>query len=231
MNVVAVVPASGKGLRMGKKLPKPYILLKGKPILIHTLKVLNASSLIDSIVVVANKSFIKKTKTLIKKYRLNKVKDVVCGGKRRSESVRNGLCAVGNNASIVLIHDGVRPFLRADLIKKSILTAKRFGACVCAVPVKPTIKQVYKDGFIKKTLNRQHIWGIQTPQVFKNSIIQKAYKKFRNIDATDDSMLVERLGRKVKLVMGSYRNIKITTPEDLIIAEAILKTQSAKRKA
>jgi 2-C-methyl-D-erythritol 4-phosphate cytidylyltransferase len=135
--------------------------------------------------------------------------------------VANGLKAIGPQADLILIHDAARPFITKGLVSSVIKEARKAGAAIAAVPVKATIKKVKNGSVVEKTLDRGKLWEIQTPQVFKKDLILKAYKKFKRIPATDDAMLVERLGAKVSVVLGSYSNIKITTPEDLIIAKGI----------
>ncbi len=229
MKTAAIVVCAGIGKRLNlKNNAKPFLPICGKPILARTLMALEKSSHIDGIIVVANKRFIKKASELIMKFGLKKISAIACGGKNRSESVYNGLNIIGKDIDIVLIHDGARPFLSGALIKDCVKAAEKFGAAVAAVPVESTVKEADKKLFVKKTLDRNIIWAIQTPQVFKREIIMTAYKKaVKNKESfakfTDDAMLVERLGKKVKIVMGDFENIKITRPADLKIAESFLK--------
>jgi len=212
-----IIPAAGLGSRMkGFSGKKPFILLDGQPILSYAFDVFKKVSAVKEIILVVN----KKDLNLAKRH-FPGVK-IVAGGARRKDSVYNGLKALGKGCDIVLIHDGVRPFVTKEIILNSIKAAKRFGAAVVAVPVIPTIKRVDEKGFVVSTLNREFLWDIQTPQAFKRDIIVKAYRNCRGNNITDDAMLVENAGYKVKIVMGSYDNIKITTPKDLKIAEAIL---------
>lgn len=223
MKIIAIVAAAGSGKRLKKSTEKPFIKLKSKPLIVYALSALNKSPHIDKIVLVVRKKFIKKTKGLVEKYNLRKVKFVIAGGNSRGNSVTNGLKFVDKDADFVLIHDGARPFLDRRLIEKAIKVVKRFGACSVCIPITPTVKKA-KKGYITKTLNRRELWDTQTPQVFKREIIMKAYKNQRLVKAlTDDSSLVERLGYKVRIVKGSYKNIKITTKEDLLVANAFLK--------
>ncbi|NQT46761.1 MAG: 2-C-methyl-D-erythritol 4-phosphate cytidylyltransferase [Candidatus Omnitrophica bacterium] len=224
----AVVVAGGAGRRLRPKrgaLRKPYLILGTRPILIHTLKKLSGSILVDEIVVVCHRQDIGRCRSLIKRFKIPKIKGIVAGGRERFDSVFNGLKAIGENIDIVLIHDGVRPFLSHDLIKRSIEVALRHGASLAAVPVKPTVKFVDKKGFVVRTLKRDLLWEAQTPQAFKRELITKAYKRAgaKGVRATDDTALVERMGHKVRLVTGSYDNIKITTREDLKLAKVLLK--------
>ncbi|MBL7157304.1 MAG: 2-C-methyl-D-erythritol 4-phosphate cytidylyltransferase [Candidatus Omnitrophica bacterium] len=222
MKVACVVPSAGKGKRLGSGEDKPFMLLGGKPILAHTLGALDGCKFIDNIVLVASRNKLKTCGRLVKKYKFRKVCAIVPGGKKRFDSVKNGLSKV-KDANFVLIHDGARPFISRELIKKVFVAAKKHGAALCATASKQTLKSVNKNLFIKDTPERKFIWEAQTPQAFKKSLITKAYKKSKNRNATDDSYLVEKLGHKVKIVKGSYRNIKITTPEDLTLARVLIK--------
>ena len=220
MKISAVVPAAGRGSRMGESggIDKPYILLGDKPILAHTLIALNASSIIDEIIIVVHSKYIKYCNdNIVKRYGLKNVKNVVKGEKTRLLSVYNGLKEVSLDSDLVLIHDGVRPFVDFKIISRVIKEASSSGAAVAAVPERATVKQVLKDRVIHSTLNRESLWEAQTPQVFSRGLIMSAYERAKElgIDATDDAALVEAMGHKVKVVMGSYSNIKITTPEDL----------------
>ncbi len=229
----AIVASAGLGRRLTRPLHakaglrKPYLNLLGKPILVHTLQALGNSKDIDSIIVVVNRLDNKRCIRFIKRYKIKKIKTVIAGGRHRFNSVHNGLCVLDKDTDIVLIHDGVRPFIDDGLIRRSINCAKRFGACIVGVPVKATIKKVKtkkaKVKIVEKTIDRKDVWEIQTPQVFKKDLILAAYKKFGGLDITDDSMLAERLGAIVRVIMGSYKNIKITTPEDLVLAREIAK--------
>jgi len=209
---------------MGSDIKKPYLKIGSKPILAHTLQVFEKSFLMDDIFVVVSAEDIKHCKDeVINPYNFHKVADVLAGGKTRQASVFNGLQRTSDDTDIIIVHDGVRPFITEKIIEASVESAYQWGAAVVAVPVKDTIKVADNDNFVSSTPDRSQLWAIQTPQVFRREILIKAhlYAQEQNIDATDDAALVEKLGYKVKLVMGSYRNIKITTPEDLVIAEAL----------
>lgn len=226
--VVAVVPSAGLGLRMRlAKKRKPFIKLNGTPIMARTLRALENSKDIDEIVLVVEKGSLPQAKGLIRQFKFRKIKSIVAGGATRAESVRNGLKAVSCDCGIVLIHDIARPFIDRDTIRRSIEAARRFGACVVAVRAKSTIKEVRGDGFVKMTPPRDGMWEAQTPQAFKRDVIVKAYDRLLKPGSkfTDDSQLVEKLNKPVRVVEGSYNNIKITTPEDLVAAEAISKGQ------
>jgi 2-C-methyl-D-erythritol 4-phosphate cytidylyltransferase len=221
VKITALVPAAGLGARMNLDLAKPLLEIKRKPIIIYTLETLHAHPLIDEIVLIFNKEALEKARAMVKAYRLTKVARVIAGGTTRKESVRNGLEVVDSKTGFVLIHDGVRPFVDEGSVTRVIEEAKETGAAVLGVPVKPTIKEVDGQLMVERTLKRDHLWEIQTPQVFERELIQKAYLRQSKYAVSDDASLVELMGKKVKVVMGSYFNIKITTQEDLVFAEAI----------
>lgn len=226
MKISAIIVAAGKGKRMGEGYNKQYILLAGKPIVARTIEVFENVGSIDEIVLVVGKGEIDLArKDIIHKYNFKKVVKIIEGGTERQDSVYNGLKAIDVNCNIVLIHDGARPFITGNIIEKSIKAAKDAGACVVAVRVKDTIKVVNKNMEVDYTPDRDILWAVQTPQAFEHKLLLEAYKKLRadNIKVTDDAMLVEKLGHIVKIIEGSYENIKITTPEDLILGEGILK--------
>lgn len=230
MFVSAIVLAAGKGVRFNSKVQKPLVKIGRRPLVIHSLGVLSNHPLINEIIVVANPFNSPGITKEIKQYRIGKIKTVVLGGRQRKDSVYNGLKAIAKEASLVLVHDGARPFIDSKTLFSVIKTAKKNGAAILGVPVKATIKRaqgpklrIHGDIIVKDTIDRSNLWEIQTPQVFRKDIILKAYDLFRDLEATDDAMLVEKLGFKVSVVLGSYDNIKVTTPEDLVIAEAIAK--------
>jgi len=222
VRTVAIVPSAGSGRRLKARIKKPFVPLGSKPMAIHALKVLDACDAIDGIIVASEKSSLTKFKTLIKKAGIRKMIAVVAGGRTRFESVRNCLAKVDDSFDIVLIHDAARPLVDKALIRKSIALCKKTGACVVAVRETDTVKLADKDLFIKSTLDRTRIFRAQTPQVFRRDIIRKAYALAPADTVTDDASLVEMLGIRIKILEGSYRNIKITTREDLKIAEALL---------
>ncbi|MBN2831173.1 MAG: 2-C-methyl-D-erythritol 4-phosphate cytidylyltransferase [Candidatus Omnitrophica bacterium] len=218
----AIVVAAGKGKRFAGRLPKIISRLGAKPVIYYSLLTLNRHPGINEIIVVASRNNIKEISAIIRRYKINKVKKVVLGGKERKDSVFQGLKPLSPDTGYVLIHDGARPFISAGMVSSVLGAAKRFGAAIVGAPVKYTVKEVF-DNTVVKTLNRESLWEIQTPQVFKKKLILEACKKAKRLKVTDDAMLVEKLGGRVKVVFGSYSNIKITTAEDLILAEAILK--------
>lgn len=230
----AIVVAAGQGKRMGGNVQKQYLELMGKPIICHTLEAFQNSSLIDSIILVTGSEQMTWCRDeLVHKYNLSKVDTITTGGSERYTSVWNGLQVIeedmtkADREGIVFIHDGVRPFVDDEIIARTLEAAKTYGACVAAMPVKETIKLADENDFVNSTPPRNRVWGIQTPQVFDFQLLYRAYRRAMEsgrTDMTDDAMIVESFTDvKVKLVEGSYENIKITTPEDLEIAEAFLK--------
>jgi len=222
MKVACIVPSAGKGKRLGLKADKPFILFGKKPLLFYTLRALSSAKCIDYIVVVVSRARISACERLVKKYRLKKVRFVVPGGLKRYNSVKNAL-PFTNDADFVLIHDGARPFIKKDKVKSVLKAAKKYGASCLATPAKQTLKTVGKAGFILDTPKRKFIWEAQTPQCFKRGLLLRAYKRINGKDITDDSSLVEKIGKKIKIVKGSYNNIKITTPEDVELAKRLLR--------
>lgn len=224
--IVAIVLAAGQGKRMNSSVQKQYLLIDDKPVLYYSLQCFQNSD-VDDIVLVVGKDEIEYVKReIIKEYSLTKVTHVVAGGNERYESVYNGLDSV-EQADYVLIHDGARPFITQDIIKRSIEAVEQYGACTVGMPVKDTIKIVDDNCFGESTPNRNYLWQIQTPQSFKFDLIKDSYHemmKSGDVNVTDDTMIVERFGNHgIKVIKGSYFNIKITTPDDMDIAEIFLK--------
>ena len=227
MKADAVIVSAGKGLRFMEGKKKQFHFLGGKPILAHTLDKFETCPLIRSILLVVGQEDMDYClKEIIEQYKFQKISQIVPGGKRRQESVKNGIDALPKDADVVAIHDGVRPFVTKAMIEDTIHSAERVGAVVLAMPVKDTIKVSNPDGTVLKTLDRESLWQIQTPQTFRVSVIKEAYYRAAEdgFVGTDDASLVERLGVKVHILPGSYTNIKITTPEDLFLANLFLKT-------
>lgn len=234
MRTAAIVLAAGKGTRMGGGVRKQYLLLDGKPILYYSLKAFEDSP-VDEVILVTGAGEMEFCRTeIVDKYGFHKVTGIVAGGRERYHSVYEGLKALGgeahlNGQGIVLIHDGARPFADGRIISAAIADAKEYGACVIGMPVKDTIKIADADGFARMTPRRTDTWMIQTPQAFSYSLIRSAYDKLMSRadyqeGITDDAMVVESMAEyPVKLTEGSYENIKVTTPEDMEIAGAILK--------
>ena len=216
--VGAVIVAAGKSQRMGE-VDKLFALLGGKPLLARTTQAFQKCRLVEQIVVVVSGEKEEMCQRLVAGEEWSKVSDVCLGGRRRQDSVAAGLKQL-NNCQWVVIHDGARPLVTVDLIKRGLEAAQETGVAVAAVPVTDTIKVTGDDRIVHQTPPRQNLWAVQTPQVFRIDIITEAYQK-ANGDVTDDASLVEQLGYPVKLYIGSYDNIKITTPEDLALAEAL----------
>lgn len=230
--IAAVCLAAGQGKRMESKVQKQYLLIQDKPVLYYSLKAFQDSSVEEIVLVVGAGEEEYCQKEIVDKYGFTKVRAIVAGGKERYHSVFHGLQAV-READYVLIHDGARPFLTQEIINRCVEGAKEYRACVAGMPVKDTIKLADSEGNIESTPERSRVWMIQTPQSFEYSLIKDAYTTLieqenkgikTSIPVTDDAMVVEYfLNQKVHLVYGSYENIKITTPEDMRIAEAFLK--------
>lgn len=228
----AVVLAAGQGKRMQSAVAKQFLLLNGEPVVCHALRAFEKSE-VEMAVLVTGADEIEYCRTeIVEKYGFHKVAAVVAGGKERYHSVYEGLCALSGilaEDGIVLIHDGARPMVTGEIISRTIDATKEYGACVAAMPVKDTIKVANADGFAVMTPDRSTLWQMQTPQTFKYKVVFDAYKKLLSDESyqkgiTDDAMVVESMcGGKVKLVEGSYENMKVTTPEDMIVAESILK--------
>ncbi len=225
----AIIVSAGKGQRFMEGRKKQFFSLGGKPILVHTIAPFDRSPLIRSILlVVGEEDQDYCLKEIIEAYRLRKVSHIVPGGKQRQDSVRNGLDALPSDSEIVVIHDGVRPFVTREMIEESIRSAIRFGAALVAMPVKDTIKMIHPDGTVLRTFEREALYQAQTPQTFQTPLIKEAYRRAREegFVGTDDACLVERLEKKVHILPGSYTNIKITTLEDLMLAELLLKERA-----
>lgn len=216
--VGAIIVAAGLSQRMGG-IDKVLAPLGGKPILIRATEPFQRCHLVDQIVVVVSGGKKEQCWRLLAEEKWSKISDICLGGERRQDSVAAGLGQL-NDCDWVVIHDGARPLVTVELIERGLEAAKETGAAVAAVPVKDTIKVAGDDRIVHQTPPRQNLWAVQTPQVFHISIITEAYHKAKG-DVTDDASLVEQLGYKVKLYMGSYDNIKITTPDDLALAEVL----------
>lgn len=228
--VWAVVPAAGTGSRMGTAIKKQFMELAGVPIIARTITILDACPIIDGIVVVtASEDMDQCQEILLQKHRYHTPLHILPGGATRQESVYLGLKALPSDCAFVLIHDGARPLVDPSLIEASVQTAATWGGCIVAVPAKDTIKVADDNGFVKETPPRQCLWNVQTPQTFQYAEILYAYEQamaVMDLTHTDDSSIAERYGSiQIKLLQGSYSNIKITTPEDLTLAEQILRTQ------
>lgn len=246
--VIAIVPAAGLGRRFGPGANKPFQNLRGRPLIVWSLETLEAVDEIVEIIPVLKEEDMEMGVEVIEEYNLSKIRRIAPGGKERQDSVFNGLKLIENKDCIVLIHDGVRPLIEKGLIEEAVEELlipsaplfqrgewgdsrglKGCDGVVLGVPLRDTIKEA-EGGTVKKTLKRDSLWAIQTPQVFLYSNILTAYERAmeEGFYSTDDAAIVERYGGKIKIIMGSYRNIKITTPEDLDIAEFLLSRMSKK---
>jgi len=231
--VAAIIPAAGSGSRMGLAVPKQFFELEGIPILIHTLRVFQQAESVGLIVVVVPPECCAWAEDLLQQYRLAKLYKVIPGGRLRQDSVLAGLEVLPAEVEIVVVHDGVRPFVPVSLIESCLEEAEKSGAAMAALPAKDTLKSVSAEKVIKHTINRTGIWQAQTPQVFKKSLLIKAYSlaaEKKDFKATDEAGLLELVGHPVKVVEGSETNIKITRQEDLILAKAILMENEVGRK-
>lgn len=228
MHCTALVLSAGQGKRMGTSVQKQYIELEGKPVIYYSLKAFEDSQLIDDIVLVVGEGQREYARReIVEKYQLSKVKDIVYGGRERYDSVWQGLRAISGKQGYVFIHDGARPFVDEDILRRAYDTVSSCRACAAGMPSKDTIKVVDEENFIVNTPKRKYTWMVQTPQVFEVSLITEAYSRLmkgETVNVTDDAMAVEQMMEvPVKLFEGSYENIKITTPEDLKVASAFLK--------
>ena len=229
MKADAVIVSAGKGHRFMEGRKKQFHLLAEKPILAHTLDKFETCPLIHSIfLVVGQEDMGYCMKEIIEKYKYRKISQIIPGGKQRQDSVKNGIDALPEGVDVVVIHDGVRPLVTREMIEESIRSAIRFQAVIFAMPVKETIKMAHPDGTVIKTLDRESLWQVQTPQTFQVNLIKEAYHRAieDGFVGTDDASLVERMGIKVHILPGSYTNIKITTPEDLVLANLFIKIKN-----
>ncbi|WP_274421374.1 2-C-methyl-D-erythritol 4-phosphate cytidylyltransferase [Blautia sp. XA-2221] len=225
--ITAIVLAAGRGKRMNSKVQKQFLELGGKPVLYYSLNCFQQSPLVTDIILVTGAESVAFCKEeIVEKYGFTKVKKVIPGGKERYDSVYEGLLSC-ENSDFVLIHDGARPFITQEILERGMTGVRETGACVIGMPSKDTVKVSDENGFVQETPERNLVWSVQTPQIFEYSLIRNAHEKIRceNMTGiTDDAMVVERAsGTKIRLVEGSYKNLKITTPEDLDIAEIFLK--------
>lgn len=233
VKTTAIILAAGQGKRMNSAIQKQYLLINGKPVLYYSLKAFD-EGIIDDIVLVAGKGEIDYCqKEVVEKYGIKKVRTITEGGKERYHSVAYGLSEIRWDCDYVFIHDGARPFVDGGIIERAFLSVQETSACVVGMPVKDTIKLADENGYVESTPDRSLLWQIQTPQAFEKELISSAYgqlllneKKLAeaNISITDDAMAVEYfMNTRVKLVEGSYRNIKITTPEDIALAQMMMR--------
>jgi 2-C-methyl-D-erythritol 4-phosphate cytidylyltransferase len=234
--IAAIVAAAGFGVRMGNSIPKPYLLLAGKPILAHTLGVFEKINEIQEVALVVHPEELDYCQEkVISPYGFKKVLRLVPGGKERQDSVYNALKALKNEdeLEIVLVHDGVRPFFTGEMVRRLIQAARSHGGAILGLPAQDTLKTVTAEGEVRQTLERRDIWQIQTPQAFQAPLLRRAFVEAysRDFYGTDEASLVEQLNQPVLVIPGSPLNLKITTPDDLELAEAILPLLRRKKRA
>lgn len=225
----AIIVAAGKGKRMGTTVSKQFLPLGGKEILAHTVAVFEQTASIRDCILVTGADSLTDVAEMKKQYGWKKITAIVAGGAERQDSVWNGLQQLAEDVEIVMIHDGVRPFVTEEILQNAIHTVAERGSCVAGVPVKDTIKICDEEQMAVATPERSTLWQIQTPQTFQKDVLIRAYRHARESGflGTDDASLVERDGGRVQVIEGSYRNIKITTREDILIGEAFLKEDQA----
>lgn len=223
-DVAVVIPAGGKGRRLGGVLPKQYLRIGGRTILELTVEKFDRLGAIGQIVVVVPKGYVGRTHRILSRAGLTKVTAIIEGGKERQDSVARGVAMLSGDPGIVLVHDAVRPFVTPAVIRSVIHAARRHGAAVVGVPVKDTIKVEGRRGFYHHTLPRHTLWAVQTPQGFRTSLLVRAHRAAARagVYGTDEASLLERLGIPVKIVVGDERNVKITTRKDLLAGRLLL---------
>lgn len=222
--VIAIVPGAGLGKRFGPDTNKPFHVLLGKPLIVWTLEIFESIDEVREVVPVLKETDMKTGIEMFERYGLSKVKRIAPGGRERQDSVYNALKLIKDSDDLVLIHDGARPLIDSGIVRTAFQNISGFDGVVVGVPVKDTIKEV-ADSIVKRTLRRETLWSIQTPQVFLQRALVEAYRAAmeEKFYSTDDAALLERTGGKVKIIMGSYSNIKVTTPEDIPLAEHLLR--------
>jgi 2-C-methyl-D-erythritol 4-phosphate cytidylyltransferase len=231
MRAEVIVVAAGRGSRMGADVKKQYLPLGGAPILVRTLQTLGACPSVERIVLVVSPDDVEFVQELLQPYDLEKIGPVVSGGRERQDSVWEGLRALQAETTLVAVHDAARPLVTVEEVETVLAAAERFGAATLGVPVKDTIKRVVQ-GRVQETLNRETLWAVHTPQAFARGLLEEAHQR-RVMEGglgTDDASLVEWAGYPVHMVQGRYENLKITTPEDLVIAETLWSRKEGEAK-
>ncbi len=234
INVAALIPAAGRGLRMGNQTPKQFLTLGTCPLIVHSLRTMQAIPAIREILLMVPAGAERQwSKTIVDTYGITKVTQVIEGGATRQDSVSNGLTHVSSGTDIVVIHDGVRPFATQDMFDGCIQTAAEADGAIVAMKIHDTVKRVSENGVIKETIDRNGLWAAQTPQAFRYDALVAALDRARtdHIQVTDEAALLERLGYTIKIHEGSSANLKITTPHDLAIAEVFLQWRNAGQPA
>jgi 2-C-methyl-D-erythritol 4-phosphate cytidylyltransferase len=215
---------------MGGPVPKQFLSIGGLPLIVHSLRTLQASSVIDAIVLAVPQADLAYSQSdIVDAYRFTKVINVVAGGQERQDSVRNALAVLDDQVEIVVVHDAVRPFLTERMLEDVVATARATGAAIIALPMRDTVKYVGADHVIERTVDRRPLWLAQTPQAFRRDWLQEAHRRaqIEAVPATDDAYLLEWMGHSVRVVEGSGENIKVTRPEDMVIGEAILASRQS----
>lgn len=231
MKTQAIIPTAGSGTRLNVDIPKAFVELGGKPLCVYALEAFQESPVIDSVIVVGHKDQLNAMEELVQRYALTKVAKVVSGGNTRCASVARGLEALDPDTAIVVVHDGARPFVSAQIIEKVVSMCRSFEAAVAAVAVTSTIKRADpSELLVEETIDRSNLWEVQTPQAFQRAVLEKAHGRNRDPNPTDDAVMVERIGGKVKIVPGEHANIKITTREDLAMAGMFLRSKTGTRE-
>lgn len=221
--IPVIIVAAGNSTRMGG-INKQFLELGGMPVIVRTLLAFEKSKYISRIILVTREEDIFALQLLAERYSVSKLTDIIAGGNNRQESVSNGLSMLADNETEVLIQDGARPFVTEDIIGNVANALKEFSAVTCGVKVKDTVKQITENGIVEKTLDRNSLFAVQTPQGVKTEEYRKAISEIKDLSLfTDDTSIMEAAGHKIKCVEGNYRNIKITTPEDIAVAESYLK--------
>ena len=219
---------------MGGSVPKQYLAIGGLPLIVHSLRVLEAARSIDAVILAVPQSDLAYCRSdIVDSHRFAKVRHIVAGGEERQDSVRNALSAVDEGVEIVVVHDAVRPFVTVQMVEDVIKAARAGGAAIIALPMRDTVKQVGEDHIVERTIDRKALWLAQTPQAFRRDWLQEAHRQagLEGVMATDDAYLIERAGHPVSVVEGSGENIKVTRPEDMIIGEAILASRRMARQS
>lgn len=225
MKTQAIIPAAGIGARLKTELSKPLVDLCGKPLCVYALEVFEQSPFIESVILVGHRERLAQLGDIVRRYGMKKVAGIVAGGATRRESVANGLAVLDEDTDVVMVHDAARPLVSLRIVGEAAALCRQWQAVVAAVPVKPAVKRVNKkDLCVEETLDRDGLWEVQTPQVFRRDVLIRAHAQDTESSPADDAAMVERLGIKVKIVQGDYKNIKITTQEDLTVAETFLKS-------
>ncbi len=230
--VAAIIPAGGSGSRMGLEIPKQFYELNSIPVLAYTLLAFQQTAIISSVIVVVPRDHLEHSQRIVRGFKLDKVVKIVLGGRLRQDSVLAGLLSLDPAIEYVAVHDAARPLISPELITACVMEAQKNGAAMAAVPVRDTLKEVNRRGQIRRTIDRKNIWQAQTPQVVRVSLLRQAFNaaKKDNFIGTDEASLLEALDIPVVVVNGSEKNIKITRPDDLLIAEALLMQEKKKIK-